>query len=78
MLNEGDPGKATEYKIAIVGIKNTDGPIRLVIDPRVITVGRGEVAMFLINGFYYFIDLFPSSDFALLTNITSATLRAII
>lgn len=65
MLLTNDPKDDLEYKISIVAIKNHEGLLRMVFDPAVVKIGNGYVAIFFINGFFYFIDLVPNSDFAL-------------
>ena len=65
MIIENDANDESEYKIAIVGMRNAEGMIRMVADPSVVKMGEGCMAMFFINGFFYFIDLIPSSGFAL-------------
>jgi hypothetical protein len=57
--------KEDEFKIALVAVRSSKGLIRFVSSPYTIQVGEGKVAIFFINGFFYFIDLIPSSDFVL-------------
>lgn len=64
MLLSNDPKEESEYKISIVAVRNSEGLIRMVIDPAVVKIGDGYVAIFFINGIFYFIDLLPSSNFA--------------
>lgn len=64
LLNESIP--ETDYKLSIIAVRGFSGsPIRMVLPPSVNKLGKGEFATFLINGFIYFIDLKPSSDFKL-------------
>jgi hypothetical protein len=65
MLIENDAKDEVDFKISIVGIRNSEGMVRMVLDPGVIKIGNGSVAMFFINGFFYFIDLNLRSDFKL-------------
>ena len=65
MLLTNDPKSENDFKISIVAIRNSEGLIRMVIDPAVVKIGNGSVAIFFINGIFYFVDLLPSSDFAL-------------
>ncbi|RYY43828.1 MAG: hypothetical protein EOO06_19135 [Chitinophagaceae bacterium] len=64
MLLTNDPKDETEYKISIVAVRNHEGLLRMVFDPAIVQIGNGYVAIFFINGIFYFIDLVPSSDFA--------------
>ena len=64
MLLSNDPKDDTEYKISIVAVRNHEGLLRMVFDPAIVQIGKGYVAIFFINGIFYFIDLVPSSDFA--------------
>jgi hypothetical protein len=54
-----------EFKISLVAVKTDKDLVRLVSTPRTIIVGSGKVAVFFINGVFYFIDLIPSSNFRL-------------
>ena len=64
MLLTNDPKDDIEYKISMVAVKNHEGLLRMVFDPAIVQIGNGYVAIFFINGIFYFIDLIPSSGFA--------------
>ncbi len=53
-----------DFKLGIIGVqKYDDSLINVVLDPEVISVENGKVAIFFINGFFYFIELNPHSGF---------------
>ena len=67
MLLNNDCKGEDEYKIGIIGVQKFDKKfINIVLDPAVISLSNGKIAMFFINGFFYFIDLKPKSSFELL------------
>lgn len=68
MLLNNDLKDETLYKISIVAIRNDEGLIRMVIEPTVAKIGNGYIAIFFINGMFYFIDLLPNSSFELFQN----------
>ena len=65
MLLTNDPKDDTEFKISIVAVRNHEGLLRMVFEPAIVKIGNGYVAIFFINGIFYFIDLIPTSDFTL-------------
>jgi hypothetical protein len=64
MLLNNDAKDDSEYKISIVAVGNQEGLLRMVFDPAIVQIGNGYVAIFFINGIFYFIDLVTGSDFA--------------
>jgi len=70
MLLENNCKSEDDFRIGIVGIIKTNNiPLDIVLNPQVTTIGKGEIAIFFINGFFYFIDLKPHSDFNLFQKI---------
>jgi hypothetical protein len=70
MLLENDPKEEDLFKISIIGTQGIDDkPLRLLLDPSVKNMGGGYLAMFFINGFFYFINLEPKSDFKIFEKV---------
>lgn len=70
MLLENDCREEEVFKISIIGIQGIDNaPLRLSLNPTVKKMGDGYLAMFFINGFFYFINLEPKSDFKIFDKI---------
>lgn len=68
LLLEEDSLTAHDFKISLIGVKANKEIVKLVSMPRIIKIGKGDVAVFFISGLFYFIDLIPNSDFALFSN----------
>ncbi len=70
MLLENDCKSEELFKISVVCVQGLDEyPPRITVNPTVVKMGGGYLAMFLINGFFYFIDLLPESDFKIFDKV---------
>lgn len=58
----------SEFKVSMIAVKSERGTVKLVSMPKTIFVDTGNVAVFFMNGIFYFIDLIPNSSFELFTN----------
>lgn len=64
MLLKLDAKSSEDYSIAIMGFLKMDKKIaNLAFDPGIQKLGSGNVALFFISGYLYFINLKPESDF---------------
>lgn len=64
MLLSGNAGKEGHYKISIIAIKNkAETLIRIFPDPEIKKNDKDYFATFFINGFVYFINLHPQTQF---------------
>ena len=68
MLLDNEAPDETIFKISIIVVKNSEGLLRMVVDPNIIELGQGRVAIFLINGLFYFIEVKADSGFATFRN----------
>lgn len=67
MLVNEECNEDASYKVGIIGIKKFDKKlVNVVIEPAVLQIGSGEVAIFFINGLLYFIELNKATGFILL------------
>lgn len=70
MLLENDCKEEDIFTISILGIQGIHNePLRLLFNPTVKKMGEGYIAIFLISGFFYFIDLQPKSNFEMFDKI---------
>lgn len=69
MLLSEDPDKESRFRVSVMVMKGRSGDlVRLLPTPELKILGEGAFAMFFINGFLYFVDLEPASDFVLFKN----------
>lgn len=70
MLLNNESESDDEYKISILGFQNAKNDlIRILVNPSIETIGTGKVALFLINGYSYFIELKPKSSFKIFDKV---------
>lgn len=71
LVLRNDPGPYEMFRIAILGIRRSDGSLaNLIVDPDLKRDGEFHFAHFIINGMIYFIELKPGSGFHLFDNFS--------
>ncbi len=69
-VQKHNPKEEELFKISIIGTQGIDDkPLRLSLNPSVKSMGGGYMGMLFMNGFFYFINLEPKSDFKIFEKI---------